>query len=168
LLRYSISNTQEEVTVEEDIAYIENYMSILKFRFNQRFHYSIDISQQIEKCVISKLLLQPIIENSIKYGFNGREHLVVEITGYKEDDKLVMKCTDDGAGISSDTLQEMQEVLRGNVNQSIHTGLYNVNRRLQLKYGTEYGLQIESELGKGTSIKIVFPIRYGERIGEAL
>ncbi len=165
LLRYSISNTQEEVTVEEDIAYTENYMSILKFRFNQRFQYSIDISPEIEECIIPKLLIQPMIENSIKYGFAGRERLVVEISGNKEEDKLVMICADDGAGMKPEVLEEMQQVLSSSTNHSSHTGLYNVNRRLQLKYGEEYGIQIESELDKGTTLKVILPIRYGERAG---
>ena len=165
LLRYSISNTQEEVTVDEDIAYTENYMSILKFRFNQRFQYSIDISPEIEECIIPKLLIQPMIENSIKYGFIGRERLVVEVSGYKEDDRLVIICSDDGAGMTPEALREMQQVLSSNVNRSNHTGLYNVNRRLQLKYGEEYGIQIQSQYGKGTSLKVILPIRYGEEAG---
>ncbi len=165
LLRYSISNTQEEVTVNEDIAYTENYMSILKFRFNQRFRYTIDISPEIEECIIPKLLIQPMIENSIKYGFVGHEHLVVDISGYKEEDKLVMICSDDGAGMTPGILKEMQRVLSGSVNRSSHTGLYNINRRLQLKYGNEYGIHITSELEKGTTLKIILPIRFGERTG---
>jgi two-component system, sensor histidine kinase YesM len=165
LLRYSISNTQEEVTVDEDIAYTENYMSILKFRFNQRFQYTIDISPEIEECIIPKLLIQPMIENSIKYGFRGREHLVVEISGYKEGDRLVMICSDDGAGMAPEVLEEMQQVLNSSINNSSHTGLYNINRRLQLKYGEEYGIQIESEQGKGTTLKINIPIKYGMGVG---
>jgi len=159
LLRYSISNTQEEVTVNEDIAYMENYMSILKFRFNQRFQYTIDISPEIEECIIPKLLLQPMVENSIKYGFVGREHLVVEISGYLEDGKLVMICSDDGAGMEPEVLEEIQQVLGCSVNKSSHSGLYNINRRLQLKYGDEYGIQIQSDQEKGTTIKIVLPAR---------
>jgi two-component system sensor histidine kinase YesM len=165
LLRYSISNTQEEVTVDEDIAYTENYMSILKFRFNQRFQYSIDITPEMEECIIPKLLIQPMIENSIKYGFVGRERLVVEISGFKEDDKLVMICSDDGAGMTPEILEEIQQVLNSSTNRSSHTGLYNINRRLQLKYGEEYGIQIESEYGKGTTLKVILPIKYGVEVG---
>jgi two-component system sensor histidine kinase YesM len=159
LLRYSISNTQEEVTVNEDIAYMENYMSILKFRFNQRFQYTIDISPEIEECIIPKLLLQPMVENSIKYGFVGREHLVVEIAGYMEEGKLVMICSDDGAGMEPEVLEEIQQVLGCSVNKSSHSGLYNINRRLQLKYGDEFGIQIQSEHEKGTTLRIVLPAR---------
>lgn len=166
LLRYSISNTQEEVTINEDVAYTENYLSILKFRFNQRFHYTIDIAPEIEDCIVPKLLIQPMIENSIKYGFVGREHLVVEIIGYKEEDNLIMICSDDGAGMTPEMVEEIQQVLSNNVNRSNHTGLFNVNRRLQLKYGEEYGIYLESELGKGTILKIILPIRYADRIGD--
>lgn len=165
LLRYSISNTQEEVTIREDVAYTENYLSILKFRFNKRFHYSIDIAPEIEECIVPKLLIQPMIENSIKYGFAGREHLAVEINGYKEKDRLIMICSDDGAGMTPEMLAEIQQVLNSNVNHSSHTGLFNVNRRLQLKYGEEYGIHMESELDKGTTLKVTLPISYGDRTG---
>lgn len=165
LLRYSISNKQEEVTVNEDIAYTENYMSILKYRFNQRFHYTIDISPDIEQCIIPKLLIQPMIENSIKYGFEGKDHLLVEINGYKEDDKLIMICSDNGAGIKPNVLKEIQQILTSDTNKSSHLGLYNINRRLQLKYGEAYGIQIESVLGDGTTLKVILPIRYGESAG---
>lgn len=160
LLRYSISNLQEEVTVSEDIAYTENYMSILKFRFNKRFQYIIDISSDIEECIIPKLLIQPMIENSIKYGFEGRERIAVEIKGYLKDNKLIMICSDDGIGMEPEVLGEMQQVLKCNVNHSSHSGLYNINRRLQLKYGDEYGILIQSERGKGTTLTIILPVRY--------
>lgn len=165
LLRYSISNTQEEVTVEEDIGYTENYMSILKLRFNHRFQYSIDIATDIESCVIPKLLIQPMIENSIKYGFIGREKLAVEIIGYQEDNQLIFICKDDGAGMPLETLHEMKEILMKTNNTSNHTGLYNINRRLQIKYGDEYGIQIESVLNEGTCLKVMLPIRYEGEMG---
>jgi two-component system sensor histidine kinase YesM len=162
LLRYSISNTREEVTVKEDIAYTENYLSLLKYRFNQRFQYDIDISPEIEDCIIPKLLVQPMIENSIKYGFEDREHLVVEITGYREEDNLVVICTDDGIGITPGVLEEIRQILGSSSNRSSHTGLYNINRRLQLRYGEAYGIRIESERGKGTSLKVILPMCYEE------
>ncbi|MFT4143467.1 MAG: sensor histidine kinase [Mobilitalea sp.] len=160
LLRYSISNIQNEVTVKEDIAYTENYLSLLKYRFNQRFQYDIDISPEIEDCIIPKLLIQPMIENSIKYGFEGRDRMVVEITGYREESNLVVICTDDGIGIKPEILEEIRQLLESSVNRSSHTGLYNINRRLQLTYGDDYGIQIESIYGQGTSLKIILPMYY--------
>jgi two-component system sensor histidine kinase YesM len=167
LLRYSISNQQEEVTVTEDIAYTENYLSLLKFRFNQRFQYSVDISPEIESCIIPKLLIQPMIENSIKYGFHNRERMVVEILGYMEGDHLVMICSDDGVGMKPELLKEIRGILASGINRSSHTGLYNINRRLQLKYGEGYGIQIESEYGKGTTLKVALPVIRMEGSGES-
>lgn len=165
LLRYSINIKQEEVTVNEDIAYTENYMSILKYRFNQRFQYMIDIPAEIEQCIIPKLLIQPMIENSIKYGFEGKEQLLVEISGYKEEGRLIVICSDNGAGIKPRVLKEIEHILMSSTNRSSHSGLYNINRRLQLKYGDAYGIQIESEFGNGTTLKVILPVRYGENAG---
>lgn len=162
LLRYSISNTQEEVTIKEDLIYTENYMSILKYRFNQRFHYIINIPTEVQLCVIPKLIIQPMIENAIKYGFEGKEHLLVEVNGYIEDNKLILQCFDDGAGMDSETLDEMKKIIGQSINRSNHSGLYNIHRRVQLRYGEGYGIQIESELGSGTCLKVLLPVKFLE------
>lgn len=165
LLRYSINNSQEEVTVKEDVFYTENYMSILKYRFNQRFHYVIDLPDIVERCIIPKLIIQPMIENAIKYGFEGKDKLSVKISGSIEKDKLVLMCYDNGAGMSADTLKEIKEIMLQNTNRSHHSGLFNIHRRVQLKYGQEYGVQIESELGIGTYSSVVLPVKYEEDTG---
>lgn len=162
LLRYSISNTQEEVTIKEDLIYTENYMSILKYRFNQRFHYIINIPTEVQLCVIPKLIIQPMIENAIKYGFEGKEHLLVEVNGYIEDNKLILQCFDDGAGMKPETLEEMKKIIGESINRSNHSGLYNIHRRVQLRYGEGYGIQIESELGCGTCLKVLLPVKFQE------
>ena len=162
LLRYSISNTQEDVMVKEDVFYTENYMHILKYRFNHHFHYVIDLPVEVEMCIIPKLIIQPMIENSIKYGFEGKEKLSVKISGYIENHKLVLICADDGAGMKAEDLKEIKQIVMQNTNRSNHSGLYNIHRRVQLKYGQEYGIQIESEQGLGTCLKVVMPAKYGE------
>lgn len=162
LLRYSISNTQEEVTVKEDLVYTENYLSILKYRFNQRFHYAINIPPEVQLCIIPKLIIQPMIENAIKYGFEGKDHLLVEVNGYIEENKLILQCSDDGAGMKPETLAEMKKIIGESTNRSSHSGLYNIHRRVELRYGEGYGIQIESELGCGTFLKVVLPVKYQE------
>ncbi|ROR30526.1 histidine kinase/DNA gyrase B/HSP90-like ATPase [Mobilisporobacter senegalensis] len=165
LLRYSISNTREEVTVKEDVHYTENYMSILKYRFNRRFHYTMDIPSDVMSCIIPKLILQPLIENSIKYGFEGKEQLTVKISAYMEGNNLIMTCWDDGSGMSEKELEEMKQLLLQKTNKSNHFGLFNIHRRVQLKYGDEYGIQIESKQGTGTYLKVVMPIKYEDNRG---
>jgi two-component system sensor histidine kinase YesM len=167
LLRYSISNNREEVTVKEDILYTENYLSILKYRFNQRFTYKINITNEIEECIIPKLIIQPMIENSIKYGFEGKENLHVEIKGFINENNLILICKDNGAGMSCDVLEETRNILMQHRNKSNHSGLYNIHRRVVLKFGEEYGIQIESKLQGGTILRVILPINYEEGEGGA-
>lgn len=167
LLRYSINNSNEEVTVKEDILYTENYMSILKYRFNERFTYTINIAKEVEECIIPKLIIQPMIENSIKYGFEGRESLHAEILGFIEDDNLVLICKDNGIGMTYDVLDETRHILTQHRNKSTHSGLYNIHRRVVLKFGEGYGIQIESKYQVGTILKVILPVSYGESKGES-
>lgn len=165
LLRYSLSNTREEVTVKEDVQYTQNYMSILKYRFNQRFHYTMNIHTEVMSCIIPKLVIQPMIENSIKYGFEGKDHLTIEISAFLEDNNFVLICWDDGAGMNEETLQDIKQLLIQKANKSNHFGLFNIHRRVQLRYGEEYGIQIESKQGVGTYLKVVLPIKYEDNMG---
>jgi sensor histidine kinase YesM len=93
--------------------------------------------------------------------------MAVEILGYMEEDHLVMICSDDGIGIKPELLEEIRSILASGINRSSHTGLYNINRRLQLKYGEGYGIRIESEYGKGTTLKITLPVIRMEGSGES-
>lgn len=165
LLRYSVRSTQEEVTIQEDTFYTENYMRILKYRFNHRFHYDVSLSAEVERCIIPKLIIQPLIENAIKYGFEGKDKLSIRISGSIEEGKLVLLCVDDGAGMKKEVLDEVRQIIKQNTNVSNHSGLFNVHRRIQLKYGDEYGIQIESELGHGTSLRVILPVKYGDQTG---
>lgn len=167
LLRYSISKKSEEVMVKEDVMYTENYMSILKYRFNQRFHYEINIPEEVEKCIIPKLILQPMIENAIKYGFEGKDQLTVEIRGFIVKEKLVLICLDNGAGMERKVLEELKHILDQQTNQSNHSGLYNIHRRIQLKYGDQYGVSIQSKLGNGTVLRVELPVKYEDNNGGA-
>ena len=159
LLRYSISDAREETTVAEDMMNMQNYLTIVKIRFNKRFTYDIDIEEGVEKCLIPKLMVQPLIENAIKYGFTGRENLHVHIRGYEKHDKLIFICEDDGAGIDQTLLKEIQDNLKNSQNATSHMGLYNIHRRIRLLYKEDYGVKIQSEPEKGTTVVLVLPMR---------
>ncbi len=162
LLRYSIRDAREEVTVREDLNNIQNYLNILQIRFNKRFAYKMDVADDIMECLIPKLLLQPLLENAVKYGFGGKEKLTVNIRGYQMQEKLIFVCEDDGIGIEEDKLQEIQQNLREESNSSVHYGLYNIHRRVKLLYKDkgDYGLDITSTKDDGTTVRIVLPRRY--------
>lgn len=168
LLRYSISNAEEDVTVREDVAITENYLSILKIRFNQRLQYVLDMEEDILDCEIPKLLIQPMIENAIRYGFGDREKLRVEIKGRMEGDDLIFCCRDDGVGIDAKTLEELQYTLTQPKNRSNHLGLYNIHKRIHLKYQGDYGLTIKSKEGEGTALTLRLPGKRKEKISDSV
>lgn len=157
ILRYSISNAEEDVTVRQDMKNTEQYLSILKMRFNRRFQYRVDIEKEVMDIVIPKLLIQPLIENAIKYGFGDKEVLTVEIRGYKSGDDLIFVCKDDGIGMEEETLKELKHTLSSPKNRSSHLGLYNIHKRINLKYKGGYGVAIESELNRGTTLTLTLP-----------
>lgn len=161
LLRYSLDTRVTEVTVEEDLEHLENYMGILLNRFGQRLACRIDVQQEALSCRIPKLMLQPMIENAVKYGFGNRDSLVIELKGYIHEENLVMICRDDGEGMTQAVLEEVTALLEKKENTSRHSGLYNIHRRIRLLYGRAYGVEIKSREGQGTTLVVTMPARLG-------
>ncbi len=157
LLRYSIREMKEEVTVKEDLENLQYYLNILQIRFNKRFAYSIDVTDDIMEYLIPKLLIQPLLENAVKYGFNGQEKLSVTVRGYQMKENLIFVCEDDGAGIEENMLREIQENLKKEDNTTVHYGLYNIHRRIRLMYKGDYGLDISSKKNEGTVVRLTIP-----------
>jgi len=162
LLRYSINNEVSVVPVGEDMHYIENYLYILKMRFGSRFEYAIDVPDSVNYCLAPKLILQPLIGNSVKYGFEDCENMKILITARILSGRLVVSVRDNGTGIEKERLREIRSLLKGNSNDTSHIGLYNVQRRIQLMYGAAYGLRVDSVRGEGTVAKIVLPCVRGD------
>lgn len=157
LLRYSMDSSQTQVTLQEDLEHLQNYLTILRYRFNRRFSYKIDVSPQALTQTIPKLLLQPMIENSVKYGFGDQDTLEVELKAYLHQGTLVMICRDDGAGITPETLSGLSHLLAQEENTSRHSGLYNIHRRIRLLYEQPYGVEIRSQEGHGTTLVVTLP-----------
>lgn len=157
LLRYSINNTVHRVKLIEDIKYIEDYLTIQKFRFDTNFDYRIELVETAKECIVPKLIIQPIIENSIKYGFESKHYLKVEISCKLEADNLVIEISDNGEGMTQDRLEEITALIEGSENCTNHIGLYNVQKRIKLMYGAEYGIKLCSKLKEGTKVYIKLP-----------
>lgn len=158
LLRYSIDNNRSEVTVQEDMTYTQNYLDIQKFRFGQRLNYILHMPEEAANCIVPKLIVQPIIENAIKYGFRDCQHMRVEIAIAIVGNQLVFDINNNGTVIDEQSLTEIRTMLASTANCSEHSGLYNVNRRIQLMYGETFGLEIMSSQQEGTIVKLVLPI----------
>lgn len=144
LLRYSINNELEWVHLGEDMAYIYKFLKIQKYRFNQRFNYEVDMDEQCMDYIIPKLMLQPLIENSIKYGFMKRASLNVKISGKVVNEKLTVIVEDDGAGMSKEEVDKVNVRMKSTHNEGNHQGLFNLARRLYLTYGEASSMHVES------------------------
>lgn len=151
--RTNIAQEVEEVALYKEIEHINSYIQIEKARFGDKLEIIYNIPEDID-CKLPPLLLQPIVENAIKHGvLNKIEGGTVEITAinYKNETKLIVK--DNGVGIPKDIMKSLFETK--NTKESI--GLSNVNERLKNKYGDKYGLQIETEVDRGTIATMVIP-----------
>lgn len=151
ILRYSISKKESIVTLEEELRCIRNYLNIYEERYEAKF-CSFEIDERIYPYRTFKMLLQPIVENCIVHGFEQNvDDALLEVRGEMENDEAVIRITDNGIGISKERIAHILSM------DSDRVGLSNINQRLRLLYGEEYGLQIYSEKGKGTTVVLHFP-----------
>lgn len=158
LLRYSINNEVQRVTVQADLDYTQHYIDIQKYRFGSRLVYNQEVDAAAKLCRIPKLLLQPIIENAMKYGADSEGNIQIKTQITIGEDMLSLSIQDHGPGINKKNLHELQAMLNKGGNETMHMGIYNIHRRIQLLYGTSYGLKITSREGQGTCIEILLPI----------
>ena len=137
LLRYGINNEIHSVKLKDDIGYINSYLKILKYRFGDKLQFNINIDDEVLEATIPKLLLQPVIENSIKYGFENKSTINIEITSRIKDEKIYIVIKDDGCGIDKERMYYLKRLLNKNQNDTDTIGLYNIKKRIQLIYGDE-------------------------------
>ena len=158
VVRYGISDSRSFVSVRDEIDHLNEYLFIQKIRFANRLSISFDIDEDILDKKIIKLVLQPIVENSIQYGIELLDvNEKITISGFSGDDKLIFIIRDDGAGIEEERLSEIIEKINDFDSEFSSIGLRNVNERIKLSFGNDYGIQIHSEKNKGTSVKLVLP-----------
>ena len=156
MLHYGIYDANRTVPIAEELKNIETYIKIIEYRFNKTISLSINCPEELLKKQTLKLILQPVIENSIKHGFSDIGSAKISITVLKEYTTIIFIIKDNGNGISENTLKQLLKFLKDR-NISDHSssiGLINVKNRITLKYGTQYGLEIYSSEASGTTIKI--------------
>lgn len=163
LLRFSIENRSSEVFLKTDMIYTKNYLDIQKYRFGEKFEYNIEIENNLENVYIPKLIIQPIIENAIKHGYTQINKMTIYIKVKSQNDRLLITVYNNGKGMTKEILNEIKERLKiKNSEIKNHLGIYNIFRRVQLMYGKEYGIRILSNVKKGTSVRVVLPLKYGD------
>ena len=154
ILRYSINNTKHNVTVKDDLKYLQDYLVIQSTRFGANFSYEIDIDDACMEFIIPKLLLQPLLENSIKYGFQKKPCIHIRVRGWLGEDALYFTVEDNGGGVDETMLEQLRDILRSDEVNIEHNGLQNINRRIWLGYGGDSGLTIDSTEGEGFTVKL--------------
>ncbi|WP_028562560.1 sensor histidine kinase [Paenibacillus pinihumi] len=167
ILRISIQD-KEEIELGLEIEHLRSYLEIQKFRFEELFEYEIDIPQEMMGCMLPKLTLQPLVENSIQHGFEGIDYIgKVKVTGRMEKDRILLRVEDNGIGITNEQLTAMSHVdgddpaLQSLQPYPSHErrglGLRSVSDRLRIRYGSRYGLFICSWPGQKTVIQCIIP-----------
>lgn len=160
--RLSLNNGKEIISLGEELEQIKSYMEIQKIRYEKRFDFSIDCSDDLLNYRVIKLILQPIIENSIYHGIKPKKKKgSIIVKAQQIDDKIVFFITDDGIGIDNDTLNDINKNLRNGKSKDTDKygiGIYNVNERIRLTFGNEYGLSIKRNDVQGITVKIVIPV----------
>lgn len=171
LLRYSMRWTSGTVTVGEELEYIKNYLALINLRFDYEIYLSLNMSDVIFHQQIPKMSLQPIVENAICHGIEQiAEDTNIYVKGMLEDGECIIEITDSGKGMTD----EQVEALHRRINGEIETdgggsgngiGLKNVQDRIKIYYGEDYGITIASKLGCYTKVKVRVPQTFFE-IGE--
>lgn len=145
--------------VRSEIDYLQNYIKIMGWRYGNMCTFACSIPPECQTCRIPRYIFQPITENSVTHGIPREKAIHILVSGEKRDGRLILSVRDNGSSIPPEKLAELREMLQNNTpppNASV--GLYNVNRRIKLNFGDEYGLTIESELGIGTTVRLTLPV----------
>lgn len=156
LLRYSLDVTKEEILFKEDLDYVYKYLDIIKTRLNDRFSYLVEIESEVLNTKVPRLLIQPLIENSIKHGFKDKDRLEIAIYGFLYENSIYIGVHDSGSGIEKRRLDEIINSFKQKQNMGNNFGLYNLKQRLTLIYGETSELRITSS-NEGTNIVIKIP-----------
>ncbi len=173
--RYTISKVENLVSVEEEIENCLGYFSIQQYRFADRIQLTVecdkDDQEEIYRCRLPKLTLQPLLENSIVHGVEvkmGKGHLTIKLEKTKK--RLIISVSDDGAGMDEETLAKLNAKLRNPYalprEQEEKRGglaLPNVDERIRLLFGDEYGIHVFSAIGEGTTVALSLPAVTSDR-----
>lgn len=162
LLQNTLTNKNEYITVQEELENLENYFAILRIRYAGSFEYSFHVEdEELLSCLVPKLILQPLAENSVMHGSSDDGSVMeIHITCWEEDGHMILELQDDGKGF---------EITRTDLNphkDRKKIGVANVNDRIQLNFGREYGLKIDSHPCEGTTCTLTLPKLYADTLSQ--
>lgn len=155
LFRISISKGYELIPIEKEIQHAKNYLVIQSYRYKDQFQYHFDIDEEVLPYLCNKITIQPIIENALYHGISRMvDEGEIAISVHKIHDDIIMKIKDNGVGMSK---EQVECILKKERTDSKGIGVKNVNDRIKIYFGDDYGIVVESELDIGTTITIKIP-----------
>lgn len=161
-----VARQQGNITVRQELSITEEYLKIIEVRFMGQYKYKIEVDDALLDIPCQKMIFQPLVENAVLHGLENtyREGLI-QLYGVQMDNKAVFTIIDNGCGISADQLSEIrksfsdpEKARRASV-KTDRIGLANIQSRIQAIYGAEYGLQIDSIEGEGTTVTVTLPVK---------
>ena len=162
ILRYGIVDINKEVSVYDEIQWLKKYIYLQQIRFNNSFLLDLDVDDNVLGCRVHKLILQPLVENSIIHGFKGYDNgrkLKVSINKF-QNKFLVITVEDNGNGIKKNRLNEIVNNIRSENNEYKSIGIKNVYDRIKIYYGEDAKFEITSIEGEGSTITMIIPLIY--------
>ncbi|GCE15136.1 cache domain-containing sensor histidine kinase [Tengunoibacter tsumagoiensis] len=161
MMRYSLA-AEEIGMLGREVEHLQNFLLLMKFRFNDRLHYRIDIAEELYNCFLPRLTLQPLVENAIYHGIDPRiEGGSVIVRGFVQEDLLILEIDDDGVGMTEEVERRLQASLSYDANfvrRSKHIGMLNIQGQLQRIFGPDYGLSVSRGERSGVTVRIRVPI----------
>lgn len=172
LFRLGLSKGNDFIPLRSEIEHISSYMQIQQTRYRDRLRWELIVPEELGKLLVLKLILQPVVENAIYHGIKARRGPgTIRVQAKADDGKLLLTVRDDGAGMTAERLQELQSLLEmpleameeqqkqgGTSANGRSYGMLNVQARIRLSFGEEYGIVLESEEGAGTCVTIIHPL----------
>ncbi|WNR43262.1 sensor histidine kinase [Paenibacillus roseipurpureus] len=157
LLNFTMRNEQEFVTLQEELDYLQVYLSLQEIRYHDQITFTSQIPAELLDCEILKFTLQPAVENSIIHG--NRFPLLIDIQAEEVNGQLHISMKDNGVGMSPDMIQKVEASLNQPHAKFSGIGIRNVNERIKLHYGMQYGMQISSIQGEGVHLQLILPLK---------
>ncbi|PWW07294.1 two-component system sensor histidine kinase YesM [Paenibacillus cellulosilyticus] len=158
MLRYTARAEGSMVKIREELENLNNYITIQNVRYYNRIQMISEVDEELFELLMPKLILQPIVENAIFHGLAEKEEDgIITLRMDREGHHVRIEVRDNGVGMDEETVRSLRASWTERQDGSKGIGLYNVNRRLQLHFGQQYGIEVESESSKGTVFRFIMP-----------
>lgn len=157
--RTSLNQGKDVISLKEELHHVESYLKIQKIRYQDILSYEINVPSSLDLCQIPKITLQPIVENALYHGIKNKRGMGnIRVSAELLDGNCVITISDDGIGMTEERLEAVKNALcNSKPDEAAIYGMFNVNERIRLKFGDEYGISIESRYQEGTRITIKLP-----------